>query len=96
MKKFNWKYIISGSNVQSIIISFAALAIFGGVFVHEALSVIMQVTSFKLTGKRIFKMAPIHHHFELCGFTEIQIVKGFAFMSLIFAILSVVLYIILL
>ena len=72
------------------------LAIFGGVFVLEALSVIMQVTSFKLTGKRIFKMAPIHHHFELCGFTEIQIVKGFAFMSLIFAILSVVLYIILL
>ena len=46
------------------------LIFFGGIFVIETLSVILQVTSFKLTGKRIFKMSPIHHHFELCGQSE--------------------------
>ncbi len=70
------------------------LAIFGGVFVMETLSVIMQVTSFKLTGKRIFKMSPIHHHFELCGHSEIRIVKEFTLVSLILAIVAVVLFII--
>ena len=49
------------------------LAIAGLVYVIEALSVILQVTSFKLTGKRIFKMSPIHHHFEMCGWSEIKI-----------------------
>ena len=68
------------------------LAIFGGVIVIETLSVILQVTSFKLTGKRIFKMAPIHHHFELSGHTEKRIVIEFAIVSLIFAIISVVLF----
>ncbi len=72
------------------------LAIFGGVFVMETLSVILQVTSFKLTGKRIFKMSPIHHHFELCGHSETRIVKEFSLVSLILAVLSVVIYIILL
>lgn len=67
------------------------LALFGGVFVMETLSVILQVTSFKLTGKRIFKMSPIHHHFELCGHSEIRIVKEFTLVSLIFAIAAVVL-----
>jgi len=71
------------------------LAVFGGVIVMETLSVIIQVTSFKLTGKRVFKMSPIHHHFELCGHSEIRIVKEFALVSLILGILSVVLYIIL-
>ena len=71
------------------------LAVFGGVIVMETLSVIIQVTSFKLTGKRVFKMSPIHHHFELCGHSEIRIVKEFALTSLIFGILSVGLYIIL-
>ena len=71
------------------------LAVFGGVIVMETLSVIIQVTSFKLTGKRVFKMSPIHHHFELCGHSEIKIVKEFALTSLILGILSVVLYIIL-
>lgn len=70
------------------------LAIFGGVFVIETLSVILQVTSFKLTGKRIFKMSPIHHHFELSGHSEIRIVKEFTLVSLIFAVLAVVLFII--
>jgi len=71
------------------------LAIFAGVFVLETLSVILQVTSFKLTGKRIFKMSPIHHHFELSGHSEIRIVKEFALVSLIFAVIAVALFIIL-
>ena len=48
-----------------------ALAIIGGLFVLEAVSVIVQVVSFKLTGKRVFRMAPIHHHFEQLGWTEV-------------------------
>ena len=71
------------------------LAIFAGVIVAETLSVILQVTSFKLTGKRIFKMSPIHHHFELCGHSEARIVKEFTIASLIMAIIAVVLFIIL-
>lgn len=71
------------------------LAVFAGVFVMETLSVIIQVTSFKLTGKRVFKMSPIHHHFELCGHSEIRIVKEFALVSLILSIFSIILYIIL-
>ena len=67
------------------------LALFGGVFVIETLSVILQVTSFKLTGKRIFKMSPIHHHFELCGHSEKRIVIEFAIVSCIFSIIAIVL-----
>ena len=69
------------------------LAIFGGVIVAETLSVILQVASYKLTGKRIFKMAPLHHHFELCGHSEIRIVKEFALVSLILAVIAVVLFV---
>ena len=65
------------------------LAIFGGVFVMETLSVMIQVTSYKLTGKRVFKMSPIHHHFELCGHSEIQIVKEFSLVSLILSLIAV-------
>ena len=54
-----------------------ALLVFGLVFVVEALSVIIQVISFKTTGKRVFKMSPIHHHFELCGWPEQKIVVRF-------------------
>ena len=68
------------------------LAVFGGVFVIEALSVIIQVTSFKLTGKRVFKMSPIHHHFELSGYTEKRIVLEFSLLSLILGVISVVLF----
>lgn len=53
------------------------LLLVGGVFVVETLSVIIQVTSFKLTGKRVFKMAPLHHHFELLGWAEQQVVISF-------------------
>lgn len=70
------------------------LAIFGGVFVIETLSVILQVASFKLAGKRIFKMSPIHHHFELCGHSETRIVKEFTLVSLILAVTAIVLFII--
>lgn len=65
------------------------LAIFGGVFVMETLSVIIQVTSFKLTGKRVFKMSPIHHHFELCGHSELRIVIEFTIVSLILGIVAI-------
>ena len=67
------------------------LALFGGVFVMETLSVILQVTSYKLTGKRIFKMSPIHHHFELCGHSEIRIVKEFTLVAFILSAIAVVL-----
>ena len=57
----------------------------------ETLSVILQVTSYKLTGKRIFKMSPIHHHFELCGHSEIRIVKEFTLVAFILSAVAVVL-----
>lgn len=68
------------------------LIILAGVFVMETLSVIIQVASFKLTGKRVFKMSPIHHHFELCGYNEKQIVTAFALFSMICGIIAVVLF----
>ena len=64
------------------------MVILGGVFVIEALSVITQVISFKLTGKRIFKMAPIHHHYELGGLTETKIIVRFWIISILLAMLS--------
>jgi len=60
----------------------------GGVFVIEALSVLLQVGSFKLRGKRIFRMAPIHHHFELMGWKESKVIIRFWIAALIFALLS--------
>ncbi len=66
------------------------LLIVGLVYVIETLSVIMQVTSYKLTGKRIFKMSPIHHHFEMCGWSEEKIVCVF---SLVTLLLCAVMYI---
>ena len=64
------------------------LPIVCGVFVIEALSVIIQVTSFKLTGKRVFKMSPIHHHFELIGWAEPKIITRFLILAIIFALFS--------
>ena len=64
------------------------LPFIGGVFVIEALSVILQVTSYKLRKKRIFKMAPIHHHFELLGWSESKIIVRFWIASLIFALFA--------
>jgi phospho-N-acetylmuramoyl-pentapeptide-transferase len=62
------------------------LGIIGGLFVMEALSVIIQVASFKLTGKRVFRMAPIHHHFEKKGWTESQVVIRFWIIAVMLAL----------
>ncbi|MCX8042802.1 MAG: phospho-N-acetylmuramoyl-pentapeptide-transferase [Desulfobacterota bacterium] len=64
------------------------LAIVGGVFVLEALSVIMQVGSFKLRRKRIFRMAPLHHHFELAGWAEPKVIVRFWIIGSVFALLA--------
>jgi len=64
------------------------LTIVGGLFVMEAGSVILQVASFKLTGKRIFRMAPLHHHFELAGWAEPRVIIRFWILSLLFATLA--------
>jgi phospho-N-acetylmuramoyl-pentapeptide-transferase len=64
------------------------LIIIGGVFVMEAVSVILQVASFKLRGKRIFAMAPLHHHFELRGWSETKVTTRFWVLSVIFALLG--------
>ena len=64
------------------------LVIVGGIFVLEALSVIVQVASFKITGRRVFKMAPLHHHFELIGWSEPKVITRFVIVAIIFALFS--------
>ena len=64
------------------------LVIVGGVFVLEALSVVIQVASFKLTGKRVFRMAPLHHHFELSGWSEPKVISRFVIVAIVFALFS--------
>ena len=64
------------------------LVFVGGIFVVEALSVILQVGSFKLRGKRIFRMAPIHHHFELLGWSESEVIVHFWIVALVFALFA--------
>ena len=64
------------------------LVLVGGLFVLEALSVILQVASFKITGRRIFKMSPLHHHFELSGWKETKVVVRFWIIAIIFAMIS--------
>lgn len=64
------------------------LLMVGGVFVIEALSVMLQVASFKMTGRRIFKMSPLHHHFELQGWRESKVVFRFLILAILFALLS--------
>ncbi|AVQ98957.1 phospho-N-acetylmuramoyl-pentapeptide-transferase [Oceanobacillus sp. M65] len=65
------------------------LVIIGGVFVIETLSVIIQVISFKTTGKRVFKMSPLHHHYELLGWSEWRVVTTFWLVGLVFAALGI-------
>ena len=80
-----------GGLIASIAISVKheiVLFIIGGLFVLEASSVIIQVTSYKLIGKRIFMMAPLHHHFEQKGWSESTIVIRFWIISLILAIVG--------
>ena len=64
------------------------LAIVGGLFVLETVSVIVQVVSFKLTGKRVFRMAPIHHHYEQLGWTEPTIVIRFWIVAVVLALVG--------
>ena len=64
------------------------LPIIGAVFVIEALSVIVQVGVFKLTGRRVFRMAPIHHHFELIGWSEPKVITRFMIVAIVFALFS--------
>jgi phospho-N-acetylmuramoyl-pentapeptide-transferase len=64
------------------------LLIVGGIFVAEALSVILQVASFKMRGKRIFKMAPLHHHFELSGVPESKLIVRFWIVAIILTLLT--------
>jgi phospho-N-acetylmuramoyl-pentapeptide-transferase len=74
----------------SIVLKVPLILIFvGGIFLVEALSVILQVASFKIRGKRIFKMAPLHHHFELSGFKETHVVYLFWGITLLLGVLSV-------
>ena len=83
-------------NVEGLLHAFARVApdlphdlvLVGGLFVMEALSVIIQVGSFKTTGRRVFRMAPIHHHFEELGWTEPKVVVRFWILSILFALLS--------
>ena len=64
------------------------LGLLGGVFVAEALSVILQVSSFKLTGKRIFKISPLHHHLQMSGWNESKIIVRFWILSILCALLA--------
>ncbi|MDP7168748.1 MAG: phospho-N-acetylmuramoyl-pentapeptide-transferase, partial [Nitrospinota bacterium] len=64
------------------------LFLVGGLFVLEALSVIVQVTSFKTTGQRVFRMAPLHHHFEEKGWSEPKVIVRFWIVAVVLALLS--------
>ena len=64
------------------------LIIIGGLFVAETISVILQVTGFKMTGKRIFRMAPLHHHFEKKGWPETRVVMRFWIISIVLALVG--------
>lgn len=64
------------------------LVVVGGLFVMEAISVIVQVVSFKLTGKRVFRMAPLHHHFELNGWPESKVVVRFWIISVVLSLVA--------
>jgi phospho-N-acetylmuramoyl-pentapeptide-transferase len=64
------------------------LAIMGGVFVVETVSVVIQVASFKLTGRRVFRMAPLHHHFELKGWAEPKVIVRFWIITVILVLIG--------
>ncbi len=76
------------ATVATLIKQELLLVVVGGVFVAEALSVVIQVASFKLTGKRVFRMAPLHHHFELIGWSEPKVYARFVIVGIIFALFS--------
>jgi phospho-N-acetylmuramoyl-pentapeptide-transferase len=76
------------ATVATLIKQELLLVIVGGVFVLEALSVVIQVVSFKMTGQRVFRMAPLHHHFEQIGWSEPKIITRFVIVAIIFALFS--------
>ncbi len=76
------------ATVATLIKQELLLVVVGGVFVAEAVSVVIQVASFKMTGKRVFKMAPLHHHFELSGWSEPKVYARFVIVGIIFALFS--------
>jgi phospho-N-acetylmuramoyl-pentapeptide-transferase len=76
------------ATVATLIKQELLLVLIGGVFVLEAASVVIQVASFKLTGKRVFRMAPLHHHFELAGWQEPKVIARFLIVAIIFALFS--------
>ena len=79
----------AGLGVVAVIVrQEVVLAIMGGVFVMEAVSVILQVASFKMTGKRIFRMAPIHHHFELKGWAEPKVIVRFWIITIVLVLIG--------
>ena len=94
LPKFLWEILdrsLLGGSLAAIAIIVKheiVLAIIGGLFVLETVSVIIQVVSFKLTGKRIFRMAPIHHHFEKKGWAESTIVIRFWIIAIILALIG--------
>ena len=76
--------------LASVILTLAelVLAIMGGLFVIETLSVIIQVASFKMTGRRIFRMAPLHHHYELKGWAEPKVIVRFWIITVILVLVG--------
>ena len=83
---FGGQYFLRGLTVlakQEIL-----LVLVGGLFVLEAMSVIIQVASFKLRKKRVFRMSPLHHHFELSGWAEPKVIVRFWILSILFSLLS--------
>lgn len=83
---------LGGAVVAAAILtnSILIIPIVGGIYFAETLSVIMQVSYFKLTGKRIFKMAPLHHHFEQCGWPEVKVVNRFYMVTILLAWISII------
>ena len=84
-----WRWAGRLATVAVMIKQELLLPFIGGVFVLEVLSVILQVGSYKLrNGKRIFKMAPLHHHFELMGWSESKVIARFWIAALVFALFA--------
>ena len=75
-------------NIAVVVRQEFVLVIMGGVFVMETLSVILQVGSYKLRGQRIFKMAPIHHHYELKGWPEPRVIVRFWIISIVLVLIG--------
>ncbi len=83
-----WRWAQRSGAIAVIVRQELVLFIMGGVFVLETLSVMLQVASFKLTGKRVFRMAPMHHHFELKGWPEPRVIVRFWIVTVILVLIG--------